>query len=249
MAPTTILRRLLLPAVKSKKTLVQPVLLTKNCNCVTSQFYQISYGQGALAKKNTNVPIVKPAKDKKSGKEKRSALTNKLMPSRSDMIKTIDIPVHFQRSEEIIVLPTYLPGYKFIKKEKIEEVTKGFKQCNGNKHNYIMPNGVISTLAKYKEDCEYKVTRVYYIDESDAKEKLSVINVECKNPDLKHSNFIKYSLIHHYSVEPKEDTREVPDVTKHCIRTVESIEALKKTLKSFATTANASVNKCNHTQC
>ena len=54
-----------------------------------------------------------------------------------------------------------------------------------------MPNGVMSTLAKYKENCEFKVTRVYYIDESDAKKKLSVINVECKKPDLEHSNFTK----------------------------------------------------------
>ena len=132
MAATTIFRGLLLPAVKSKKTLVQPVLLTKNWNCVTSQFYQISYGQGALAKKNTNVPIVKPAKEKKSGRKIRSPLTNNMVPAdRSHEIKTIDVPVYFQRSEELITLITYLPGYKFIKKEQIEKVTKGFKQCLG----------------------------------------------------------------------------------------------------------------------
>ena len=66
MAATSIFRGLLLPALKSKKTLGHTVLLTKNWNCVTSQFYQISSGEGALAKKNTNVPIVKPAKEKKS---------------------------------------------------------------------------------------------------------------------------------------------------------------------------------------
>ena len=237
MAATTILRRLLLPAVKSKKTLEQPVLLTKNWNCVTSQFYQISYGQGALAKKNTNVPIVKPAKEKKSGRKIRSTLTNDLMPSKAATIKTIDIPVHFQRSEEIFTLPTYLPGYKFIKKDQIEKVTKGFKQTQSPFHFYIMPNGVMSTLAKDKESYEYKVTRRYYIDESDAKKKLSVINVECKKPDLKHSNFKKYSLIHHYSVKSKEEPIEVPDVTKNCIRTVEPVEALEKTLKWFAVRA------------
>ena len=237
MAATTIFRRLLLPAVKSKKTLGHTVLLTKNWNFFTSQFYPISCGVVALAKKNTNVPIVKPAKEKKSGKEKRSPLTNNMRPSRANEIKTIDILVHFQRSEELITLPTYLPGYKFIKKEEIEEVTKGFKQTGDNPY-YIMPNGVVSTLAEYKEICDYMVKRTYYVNESDAKKKLSVINVECKKPDLKHSNFEKYSLIHHYSVESKGDPREVPDVTKHCIRTVKPVEALEKTLKQFAVTAN-----------
>ena len=96
MAATTIFERLLLPAVKSKKTLGHTVLLTKNWNCVISQFYPISYGQGALAKKNINDPIVKPAKEKKSEKKKRSPLTNSLYPSKADIIKTIDMSVHFQ---------------------------------------------------------------------------------------------------------------------------------------------------------
>jgi hypothetical protein len=115
MVATTILRRLLLPAVKSKKTLGHTVLLTKNWNCVTSQFYQISYGEGALAKKN--VPIVKPAKEKKSEKKKRSPLTNYLRSSTKDKIKPIDIILHFQKSEELITLPGYFPSHKFIKKD------------------------------------------------------------------------------------------------------------------------------------
>ena len=238
MASTVIFRRLLLPSLNMKKTLGHTVLLTKSWNCVTSQFYPISCGEGALAKKNINDPIVKPAKEKKSGKKPRSSLTNNVRPAdRSHEIKTIDIPVHFQRSEEVITLPTYLTGYKFIKKEKIEEVTKGFKQSGANDY-YIMPNGVVSTLAKYKENYEYKVTRKYFVDESKAKNKLSVINVESKKPDLKHSNFQNYSLVHHYVVESKGDPSEVPDVTKHCIRTVEPVEALEKTLKQFARTVS-----------
>jgi hypothetical protein len=75
------------------------------------------------------------------------------------------------------------------------------------------------------------VTRTYYVNESDAKKKLSVINVECKKPDLQHSNFQKYCLIHHYSIESKEDPVEVPDVTKCCIRTVKPVKALVKTLE------------------
>jgi hypothetical protein len=101
-----------------------------------------------------------------------------------------------------------------------------------------MPNGVVSRLAKDKESCDYKVTRRYYVDESKAKNKLSVVNVECKKPDLEHSNFKKYCLIHHYSVESKEEPIEVPDVTKNCIRTVKPVEALEKPLKWFAMTAS-----------
>ena len=69
MAATTIFTRLLLPAVKSKKTLGHTVLLTKNWNCVTSQFYPISCGDSAFAKKNPNISTVKPEKEKKSGKK------------------------------------------------------------------------------------------------------------------------------------------------------------------------------------
>ena len=185
MAATTILRRLLLPAVKSKKTLGHTVLLTKNWNCVTSQFYPISCGDSAFARKNPNISTVKPEKEKKSGRKIRSSLTNNIVSAdRSHEIKTIDVPVYFQRSEELITLTTYLPGYKFIKKEQIEKVTKGFKQCTSPAYFYIIPNGVVSKLAKDKESYEYKVTRRYYIDESKAKNKLSVINVECKKADF-----------------------------------------------------------------
>merc|ERR1712008_452491 len=39
-----------------------------------------------------------------------------------------------------------------------------------------------------------------------------------------------------YSLVPKGDPREVPDVTKECIRTVEPVEALEKTLDQFTRT-------------
>ena len=200
MAATTMFKRLLLPALKSKKTLGHTVLLTKNWNCVISQFYQISNSEGVLAKKHTNVSIVKPAKEKKSEKKKRSYLTNDLRPSKADTIKTIDVIVHFQESEKLITLPTYLPGHKFIKKDQIEEVIEGFKRRDA-KHHYILPDGVVSRLAKYKANCAYKVTRKYYINNSNAKKRMSVINVEVSDPDLKHSNFENYRPIHYYSVE------------------------------------------------
>ena len=154
-------------------------------------------------------------------------MTNRLRPSTYDKIKPIDIIIHFQKSEEIITLPGYFPGLKFIKKAQIKEVTEGFKHSSAYKV-YIMPNGNVSYLAKDKESADYKVTRKYYVDKSDAKKKLSVINVEVSDPDLEHSNFEKYSLIHHYAVMSKGDPKEVPDVTKHCIRTVEPVEALIK---------------------
>merc|ERR1712129_237909 len=112
----------------------------------------------------------------------------------------------------------------------------GFKQYN-NEIYYIMPDGNVSRLAKYKKDYEYKVSKIFYMDENDAKKRMSVTNIEVLDPDLGHSNFKKHTLIYHYLLVPKGDPREAPDVTEECIRTVEPVEALEKTLDQFTKTA------------
>ena len=100
-----------------------------------------------------------------------------------------------------------------------------------------MPNGKVPYLAKDKESADYMVTRKYYVFKSNAKKRVSVINVEVSDSDLEeYSNFKNYCLIHYYSVEPKGDPMEVPDVTKNCIRTVKPVKAQEKTLKQFSFT-------------
>ena len=115
------------------------------------------------------------------------------------------------------------------------EVVVGFKQSTNNLV-YILPNGKVSKFAKYKETYKYKVTKLTYIDENDARNRVYVKQLEVLDPDLKHSNFENYDLVYHFSL-PKGDPTKVPDVTKQCIRTVEPLEDLKETLDQFAKTA------------
>ena len=82
------------------------------------------------------------------------------------------------------------------------EVTEGFKQTTAD-NVYIMPDGNVSYLAKDNENCEYKGTRKYYIDENDAKKRLSLTNIEVLDPDSGHSNFKTHTLIYQYTSVPK----------------------------------------------
>merc|ERR1711971_700091 len=164
MAATTTIRRLLLPALNIKKTLGSTMLLPpKNLSCVTSQFYQFTSGTGFFAKKN-NPLIQKVVKEKKSP---RKSLTNHNSPThfgeptRPKFILTKDIPNYFCNPEALT-----LDGYKFIEKAELKEVIKGFKQYNKEVH-YIMPDGTVSRLAKYKKDYEYMVSKIFYMDEND----------------------------------------------------------------------------------
>jgi len=234
MASTIIFRRLLLPALNIKKTLGYTVLLPpKNLSCVISQFCQFTSSTGLLAK-NSKPLIQKTVKEKKS---KRKYLTNRVSaanfgePTRPNFILAKGIPNYFCNPEELT-----LDGYKFIEKAQLEEVTKGFKQYTGPQPNYIMPDGNVSRLAKDQKNYEYKVSKIFYMDENDAKKRMSVTNIEVLDPDLGHSNFKTHTLIYQYLLVPKEDPREVPDVTKECIRTVEPVEALEKTLDQFTRT-------------
>ena len=66
MAATTVIRRLLLPALNIKKTLGYTVLLPpKNLSCVTSQFCQITSGTGIYVKKTLTEKVPKKKKTKK----------------------------------------------------------------------------------------------------------------------------------------------------------------------------------------
>ena len=234
MAATTIFRRLLLPALNIKKTLGYTLLLPpKNLSCVTNQFCQLTSSTGFFAKKSKPL-IQKAVKEKKS---RRKSLTNPINaarlgePTRPNFILAKDIPNYFCNPEELT-----LDGYKFIEKPQLEEVIEGFKQYHKSSI-YILPDGEVSYLAKDKENCEYKVTKKFYMDEKDAKKRMSLTNIEVLDPDLEHSNFKKHTLIYQYLLVPKEDSREVPDVTQECIRTVEPVEALEKTLDQFTKTA------------
>jgi len=177
----------------------------------------------------------KAVKEKKS---KRKSITNPVNPNhygeptKPNFILTKDIPNYFCNPETLTI-----DGYEFIKKDEIEEVIKGFKQYD-NFDSYIMPDGNVSKLAKDKKNYEYKVSKTFYMDEKDAKKRVSVTNIEVLDPDLGHSNFKKQTLIYQYSLVPKGDPREVPDVTEECIRTVEPVEALVKTLDQFTKTTN-----------
>ena len=131
-------------------------------------------------------------------------------PTRPNFALTKNIPGYFCNPEELT-----LDGYKLIEKHQLEEVIEGFKQFN-NHYNYIMAEGNVSRVAKDKENAVFNVYKKTYIDKIDAKKRVYVTNVECKNPDLEHSNFKTHTLIYHYSL-PKGDPTKVPDVTKHCI--------------------------------
>jgi len=233
MAATTTIRRLLLPALNIKKTLGYTVLLPpKNLSCVTSQFCQFTSGTGLFAKKGKPL-IQKAVKEKKS---RRKSLTNHYSPARigeptrPNFILAKKIPNYFCNPETLT-----LDGYKFIEKTQLEEVTKGFKQYH-NYDSYIMPDGNVSKLAKDKKNYEYKVSKKFYMDENDAKKRISVTNIEVLDTDLEHSSFKTHTLIYQYSSVPKGDPSEVPDVTEECIRTVEPVEALEKTLDQFKRT-------------
>ena len=104
MAATTVIRRLLLPALNIKKTLGYTVLLPpKNLSCVTSQFYQFTSGTGSFAKKGKPL-IQKAVKEKKS---KRKSLTNAVSPThygeptKPNFILTKDIPNYFCNPETL----------------------------------------------------------------------------------------------------------------------------------------------------
>merc|ERR1711971_1362666 len=161
MSSIIVFRRLLHPALNIKKTLGCTVLLPpKN---LTSQFYQFTTGTGVLAKKSKPL-IQKAIKEKKSP---RKYLTNRISaanfgePTRPKFILTKDIPNYFCNPETLT-----LDGYKFIENAELEEVIKGFKQYNKEVH-YIMPDGTVSRLAKYKKDYEYMVSKIFYMDEND----------------------------------------------------------------------------------
>merc|ERR1739844_658305 len=145
MSSIIVFRRLLHPALNIKKTLGCTVLLPpKNLTCVTSQFYQFTSGTGLFAKKSKTL-IQKAVKEKKSP---RKSLTNHDSPThfgeptRPKFILTKDIPNYFCNPETLTI-----DGYKFIEKDEIEEVIKGFKQYNKEVY-YIMPDGTVSRLAK-----------------------------------------------------------------------------------------------------
>ena len=200
MAATTTIRRLLLPALNIKKTLGYTVLLPpKNLSCVTSQFYQFTSGTGVLAKKSKPL-IQKAVKEKKS---RRKSLTNRICaanfgePTRPNFILAKNIPNYFCNPETLT-----LDGYKFIEKDQLKEVIKGFKHYNKN-CSYIMSDGNVSLLAKYRDNYKYKVAKNYYIDENDAKKRLSLTNIEVLDPDSGHSNFKTHTLIYQYTSVPK----------------------------------------------
>ena len=180
MAATTTIRRLLLPALNIKNTLGYTVLLPpKNLSCVTSQFYQLTTGTGSFAKKGKPL-IQKAVKEKKSP---RKSLTNHYSPgqfgepTRPKFILTKDIPNYFCNPETLT-----LDGYKFIEKTQLKEVIKGFKQSTGRDF-YVMADGNVSYLAKDKNNYEYKVSKIFYMDENDAKKRMSVTNIEVSDPD------------------------------------------------------------------
>jgi len=227
-------RRLLLPALNIKKTLGYTVLLPpKNLSCVTNQFCQITTGTGIYAKNSKN-STEKAVKEKTKTKK---YITNRIhpaqfgKPTRPNFALTKNIPGYFCNPEELT-----LDGYKLIEKTQLEEVTEGFNQSTG-RYNYIMPEGNVSREAEDKENADYIVSKKTYIDKSDAKKRVRVIIVECKNPDLEHSKFKTHMLIYHYLL-PKGDPTKVPDVTKKGIRTVKPIKDLKDTLERFAKTNN-----------
>merc|ERR1712008_473518 len=97
-----------------------------------------------------------------------------------------------------------------IEKAQIEKITKGFKQYSGTQYSYIMPDGKVSYLAKDKETYEYKVSKIFYMDENDAKKRMSLTNIEVLDPGLEYSNFKNYTLIYQYLLVPKGDPTEVP---------------------------------------
>merc|ERR1712008_581797 len=68
-------------------------------------------------------------------------------------------------------------GYKFIEKNEIEEVINGFKHYNKD-CSYIMPDGNVSRLAKNQKNYAHKVTKRFYMEENDAKKRVSVTNIE-----------------------------------------------------------------------
>ena len=111
-------------------------------------------------------------------------------PTKPNFILTKDIPNYFCNPETLTI-----DGYKFIEKAQLEEVTKGFKQYN-NRIDYIMPDGIASREAKYKKKYKYKVSKKFYMDENDAKKRMSVTNIEVLDPDSGHSNFKTDTLIY-----------------------------------------------------
>merc|ERR1712088_1272551 len=103
-----------------------------------------------------------------------------------------------------------------------------------------MPDGNVSKQAEDKKNFKYKVTKIFYMDENDGKKRVSATNIEVLDPDSGHSNFKTHTLIYHFLSVPKGEPREVPDVTEECIRTVEPVENLEKTLDPFTRTTHGS---------
>merc|ERR1712110_257998 len=118
-------------------------------------------------------------------------------PTRPKFISTKDIPNYFYNPETLT-----LDGYKIIEKDQLKEVIKGFKHYKKN-CSYIKSDGNVSLLAKYRDNYKYKVAKNYYIDENDAKKRLSLINIEVLDPDSGHSNFKTHTLIYQYTSVPK----------------------------------------------
>jgi len=195
------------------------ILRQNNWKCVTFQFREIRCSTVLL-------------KEKESEEKKWPYITEYVHPtpfgSRENIINTKDLPSYFSKGER-----PALPDCSFIEKDKIKEVIDGFKQSSKS-HNYILPDGNVSRLAKAKKKAKFIVHKRTYISRSDAKVRVSVIQLKCKKPDIKCVKSETDFLIHHYTVEPK--TKDIPDVKKGCIRTVMPVTDQKKSLENFAVT-------------
>ena len=160
-------------------------------------------------------------------------------------------------TNQTITLPGR-PAYHLVRKSKVKHYIKDFKKQKID-HFFIMPGGKVTLGGLCNEDekfCDYKISKRCYISMSDAKNKLTITNVECKNPDLlNHPNFEKYWMAYHYTgVDIEEDNSyERPLYTKFCYRILDDFQkiyyepmSLPKNADKSEAMARIQYSECNH---
>ena len=169
--------------------------------------------------------------------------------SKNDILKTIDVATHFKKPE---LLKT-LAGYKLIHKDELSQMKKGYTIHHQNR--YLFSDGNVTQFVKKNQNDKklpgFIIRKTRYTAKNDFDKKFVVFSIECQKNSLHEEAFDTHVIIREYYDKEQKQCKNIPDVKLDCIRFVDELVDLKRSLGDFAKyaiTKNIHVKKCDKSE-
>jgi len=140
------------------------------------------------------------------------------------LVKHDSIINYFQKPEDL----QEMPAVQFIKKDDIINATKGFIRL-GHKNSFYLTIGGESTSM---ELADLIIKKENFLCLNDAKKRLAIFSVKCKELSASKDTFDTHSILEEYEVKPIEGIKP-PNVEFECIDLVDEIKDMNEILINF----------------